>query len=251
MKVMNYISSMNKSFNWRTDRSFASILKRPTAFQGAVNVQVDTTTNKIINVVDMPQNTGNYGEHQQPYSELKTRMGAGRRLTDRRILMLQQENAALRLQNDKLRALLKARSTAVADPLAAAVTSGAAYMREEFSRPENLSLESASDLCGRSERTINQERNRGWLYALLLEGNKRGYRYPKWQFDVKVARLRPILDILRSKNFGAWAIHNFLMTSHPDLDDLSPSAAIADEAFPLERIENVARIRVDPHQGAT
>jgi hypothetical protein len=256
---MNYTESMNKPFTWysRSDRLTGSLTyERPTALKGSVDLFAPPTTTQIEKVViegfaQMPRNEGRFSGPQPPYKEVKSRLGRGRRMVDRHIEALEKENADLRSKISSLENLLKAHLTPVTDPLASAVTRGAEYMRDEFFKPENLSLQEASVLSGRSERTINQERNRGSLYALLLGGNTRGYRYPKWQFDVEVGRLRPILDILRSKSFDGWPLHNFLITPHSNLDNLSPSAAIADEKFPLERIAAVARIRVDPHQGAT
>jgi hypothetical protein len=231
MKVMNYTEDMNKSLPQFEHLLPGTFGRLPSAFKGREEAYANPTET-ITHVVAVPSDTGMFAEHAP------------------QVQHLEKENAALKREVRLLRAQLQTRAAPTADPLAAAVTRGAEYMREEFFRPENLSLEEASVLTGRSERTINTERNRGWLYALLLEGNSRGYRYPKWQFDVPAARLRPILDILRSKNFVGWALHNFFVTPHFDLDDQSPSAAIANEEFPLERIANVARIRVDAHQGA-
>jgi hypothetical protein len=136
------------------------------------------------------------------------------------------------------------------DPLAVAKARGASYMKNEFEAPENLTLVAASQYSGRSDRIINQERNRGWLYALILDGNKRGYRYPKWQFDVSSERLRPVLEFLIPSELGCWAIHGFLKRPHPGLNGISPSEAIADSDVPIDKILSVVRARLDPHQGA-
>jgi hypothetical protein len=252
MKVMNYTEDMNKSLPQFEHLLPGTFGRLPSAFKGREEAYANPTET-ITHVVAVPSDTGMFAEHapQVPYKRsLAVQIKRGKSNNRRTVQHLEKENAALKREVRLLRAQLQTRAAPTADPLAAAVTRGAEYMREEFFRPENLSLEEASVLTGRSERTINTERNRGWLYALLLEGNSRGYRYPKWQFDVPAARLRPILDILRSKNFVGWALHNFFVTPHFDLDDQSPSAAIANEEFPLERIANVARIRVDAHQGA-
>jgi hypothetical protein len=146
---------------------------------------------------------------------------------------------------------VKLRVEPVPDPLAAAKVRGASYKTNELANPDNLTLVNASKYAGRSDRVINIERKRGWLYALVSEGNTRGYRYPKWQFDVPASRLRAVLDILTPSSLSCWSLHNFLTRPHSDLGGKSPSAALADSTFAIERIIDVARRRVDLQQGAS
>jgi hypothetical protein len=167
------------------------------------------------------------------------------------VIVLRHEVAELKQQVAVLAGLVQLRTEPTPDPLAAAKVRGASYMKTEFESTGNLSLSAASEYSGRSDRMINLERNRGGLYALILEGNSRGYRYPKWQFDVPSPRLRSVLDVLTSSSISCWSMHNFLTRPHVDLDGRSPSAAIGDVDFPLERIVHVARRRVEQHQGAS
>lgn len=162
---------------------------------------------------------------------------------------LRQEVEELKQQVAVLTGLVNLRVEPVSDPLAAAKSRGASYMKNELANPDNLSLVDASKYAGRSDRLINVERNKGWLYALVPEGNTRGYRYPKWQFDVPAPRLRAILDTLAPGSLSCWALHNFLTRSHSDLDGKSPAAALADGDFPIDQIIDVARRRIDQHQG--
>ena len=69
------------------------------------------------------------------------------------------------------------------DPLTAARARGRRSALEEYESPDNLALLDARDYAGRNERTINEQRQNGELYALLSPGKTRGFRYPKWQFD--------------------------------------------------------------------
>lgn len=167
------------------------------------------------------------------------------------VASLRQEVDELKKQVAYLTGLVKLRTEPVPDPLAAAKARGASYKSDELANPENLNLVNASKYAGRSDRVINMERNRGWLYALVPDGNSRGYRYPKWQFDVPAARLRAVLEILTPSSLSCWSLHNFLKRPHSDLDGKSPSAALADSTFAIERIINVARRRVDLQQGAS
>lgn len=167
------------------------------------------------------------------------------------VAALRQEVDQLKKQVTVLTGLVQLRAEPAADPLAAAKSRGVSYMKTEFERADNLTLSAASEYSGRSDRMINLERNRGALYALILEGNTRGYRYPKWQFDVPSTRLRPVLDVLTPSSISCWSMHNFLTRPHAELDGRSPSAAIGDSDFPIERIVEVARHRVDQQQGAS
>ncbi|MFC3461519.1 hypothetical protein [Massilia haematophila] len=167
------------------------------------------------------------------------------------VLNLKQEVEDLKQQVAVLTGLVNLRTEHASPSLANAKARGASYMRSEFDSPENLSLSAASEYSGRSDRVINQERNRGALYALLLEGNTRGFRYPKWQFDVEASRLRAVLQVLIGTSMSCWALHSFLGRPHTDLDSRAPKDVIADNTFPLDRIVEVARRRVDQQQGAS
>lgn len=168
-----------------------------------------------------------------------------------KLAALEKEVQELKQQVAVLAGLVQLRNEPAPDPLAAAKRRGSSYMKAEFDRPENLTLAAASEYAGRSDRVLNLERRNGNLYALILEGNTRGYRYPKWQFDVPAARLGPVLNLLASSAMSCWALHNFLTRPHADLAGQSPSTALGDGNFPLERILEVARRRIDLHQGAS
>jgi hypothetical protein len=162
-----------------------------------------------------------------------------------------QEVENLKQQVAFLTGIVNLRSEQAGDPLVNAKARGVSYMKSEFENPENLTLTAASEYAGRSDRIINQERNRGTLYALILEGNTRGYRYPKWQFDVPTTRLRPVLEVLIPTPMSCWALHSFLVRPNTSLDSKSPKDVIGDSGFPLERVVDAARRRADQQQGAS
>jgi hypothetical protein len=90
------------------------------------------------------------------------------------------------------------------DPLAAAHMRGRRFSLEQYECPDNLTLLDARDVAGRNERSINEERQKGELYALLPPGKTRGFRYPKWQFDASSERLKSVLRPFVDANANCW-----------------------------------------------
>jgi hypothetical protein len=133
-------------------------------------------------------------------------------------------------------------STVPSDPLAAARARGVSYMKAQLELPENLNLDSAATYSGLSNRHINELRQKGDLYALVLEGNTRGYRYPQWQFDAERERLVPVLRSLHEKGLSCWAIHSFMMRVNEHLGR-APREGILDPDFPVDRITEAVGIR--------
>lgn len=166
------------------------------------------------------------------------------------LVTLRREVDGLKQQVAYLTGLMTLGTEDVQDPLASAKSRGTAYKKNELASPDNLNLVNASKYAGRADRVINMDRQRGRLYALVPEGNTRGYRYPKWQFDVPAARLRAVLEVLAPGSLSCWSLHSFLTRPHSDLDGKTPAAALADNTFDINRVIDVAMRRVDPHQGA-
>jgi len=141
-------------------------------------------------------------------------------------------------------------ATAPTDALAAARARGAATMRAELERSDNLTLEGAAALSGMSTRHINQLRNEGKLYALVLEGHSRGFRYPEWQFHAQHARLATVLGALHARKLHCWTIHDFL-TKPSDHLGRAPRDGILDPEVPVENILQAVEGRFgDADQGA-
>ena len=127
---------------------------------------------------------------------------------------------------------------------------GLAYARAEYEKPEHLSLAQASAKAKLSERIINERRNAGRYYALILEGNTRGFRFPEWQFGVKQERLAPVLDVMREAQASCWMIHNFLIAPNSLLGNMTPRDYLLDADRPLDHLINIVRGRFTSDQGA-
>lgn len=135
-------------------------------------------------------------------------------------------------------------------PMQAARRRGVSYMKAELDRPENLTLGEASAYCGRSDRLVNEARQRGDYYALVMEGNERGFRYPRWQFDAPLARLVPVLRQLDSIGASCWARHHFLLQPSRLLAGRSPRDVILDSSADLGAIERAVQDHFLADQGA-
>jgi hypothetical protein len=127
---------------------------------------------------------------------------------------------------------------------------GLAYARSEYEKPEHLSLPHAAAKAKLSERIINERRNAGRYYALIMEGNTRGYRFPEWQFGVKEERLTPVLDVLRAAQASCWMMHHFLIAPNTLLGNVSPRDYLLAPDQPLEHLLNIVRGRFASDQGA-
>lgn len=130
----------------------------------------------------------------------------------------------------------------VTDPLEAARGRGESYMRSQLDDPDNLNLDMAASYVGASGRHINELRQRGELYALVLQGNTRGFRYPKWQFDTPRERRAPVLQKMTGMGLGCWAIHDFMIRPNEHLGR-SPREALTDPDFLLKRVEDAVDVR--------
>lgn len=139
--------------------------------------------------------------------------------------------------------------TAIA-PFPAARARGVAYVKAELEKPDNLSLKDAGAYAGRSDRAINEARQRGALYALIQEGKTRGFRYPSWQFDVDGARLAKALQALDGFGVSCWIKHNFLLGESDHLAGRSPKDIISDPNAEIETVINAARARFSGQHGA-
>lgn len=127
---------------------------------------------------------------------------------------------------------------------------GAVYARQQYDDPQNLSLSEAARHAHLSERVINERRNDGRYYALVLDGKSRGFRYPSWQFDADGVRLAPVLEILRAAKASCWAIHQFMLAPNVHLDGLAARDWILDPTRDVGRVSELVRARFLSDQGA-
>jgi hypothetical protein len=141
-------------------------------------------------------------------------------------------------------------SAPVPDPLAAARARGRQYAAQEYESPDSLTLLDARNYAGRNERSINEERQQGKLYALLPAGKSRGFRYPKWQFDAEAARLRVALQPFVDAGSNCWTIHSFMMRKHSALDGKSPKDIVLDGSADIRRVVELANREINGEQGA-
>lgn len=152
--------------------------------------------------------------------------------------------------NKAVEAKLAERLPPAGKAVVAARERGAAWKRSEIADTNNLSLQQASAHIGLSTRVINERRNDGRYYALLAEGQTRGFRFPRWQFDVPQQRLQAVLDIAQAAGATTWGIHVFMISPSSLLDGATPRDWIGDAAKDLARVTSLARNRFHGDQGA-
>lgn len=140
--------------------------------------------------------------------------------------------------------------TVHSDPLQAARERGRLAAAREWEQPENLSLKDAALYAGRSDRAINQDRQGGRLYALVLPGRERGFRYPSWQFHVDSERLAAVLAPFVAAGASSWVIHNFLHRPQESLGGRTPADWIADAVAPIDAVVKLVDARYRDEQGA-
>jgi hypothetical protein len=144
----------------------------------------------------------------------------------------------------------RSHNASTTDPLAAARARGRQFALEEYESPDNLALLDARDYVGRNDRTINEQRQRGELYALLPPGKTRGFRYPKWQFDAIPERLMRVLHPFVDAKANAWIIHSFMRRKRDEIDGKSPAEVILDEGLSIEPVVELALRDNAGEQGA-
>jgi len=137
-----------------------------------------------------------------------------------------------------------------AESLQAARDRGKRLAVAEWEKPENLPLKAAADCAGRSDRAINDERQQGRLYALVLPGKEGGYRYPQWQFGAEPERMAAVLQPFMRAEASCWVIHSFLLRPHVALGGVSPRERVLDPTYPIELVIRLAVERYRCDQGA-
>lgn len=136
------------------------------------------------------------------------------------------------------------------DPLAAARARGNQYVQAEWNKPENLPLEAASDISGRSDRVLNEHRQKGFVYALLLTGRARGFRYPSWQFEADPGRLTAAIKPFFDAKVSSWTVHSFMMRHHEALKKMRGCDYVLDTSLPIDRLVDEAKRSLPGDQGA-
>ena len=180
-------------------------------------------------------------------SRSKPKHALERALADHRIRQLVEMAVEERLSEfQKMLDPVPARPT----PLQDARNRGVAYMKSALDQPDNLTLGEASAYCGRSDRIVNEARQRGEYYALVLDGNSRGFRYPRWQFEAPRARLVAVLRKLDAAGASCWAKHHFLTRRSPCLHGRAPRDIILDDSADLAPVSTAIDEHFSGEQGA-
>ena len=91
---------------------------------------------------------------------------------------------------------------------------GARHIAEILRSPDMLNAREFGKLVGASHETVNKWRKAGLVLA--LEGQTRGYRYPRWQITDD-GRLLPGLKTIAEELGSSWIVHRFLLQNHPEL----------------------------------
>ncbi|MDQ7979860.1 hypothetical protein QYH69_21710 [Paraburkholderia sp. SARCC-3016] len=144
----------------------------------------------------------------------------------------------------------EATGTVAGDPLASARARGRRYALDQYENPDNLALLEARDYAGRNERSINELRQSGELYALLPPGKTRGFRYPKWQFDAAPNRIKAALRPFVEANANCWVIHSFMTRTRDTLKGKSPAEVILDDSQDIKSVIDLAESDLSGEQGA-
>jgi hypothetical protein len=106
---------------------------------------------------------------------------------------------------------------------AALLRSGAQYRRDRIEAADMISTDEASELTGTNRVTINAWIKRGRVIG--VEHLRRGFKLPQWQFEPVIFPLiQPIAKCLGTND--GWQLLDFLETSSPSLDGLTPRSAI-------------------------
>jgi hypothetical protein len=95
-------------------------------------------------------------------------------------------------------------------------------------RPDMVTGAQLADELGVSRATVDNRRQGGKLLALEF-GAKRGFRFPLWQRElVEERRTRLVFEAVleRLARSGAWSCYRFLTRAAPELDGLTPVAAL-------------------------
>lgn len=98
-----------------------------------------------------------------------------------------------------------------------------AMRQQRLDAGDMVSTEEAAQMTGTSRVTMN-----AWIAsgrAIGLTRVKRGFRLPKWQFEVPMWEALPKLTKALGTAEG-WAVLTFLETPHPGLDGATPREVI-------------------------
>lgn len=118
--------------------------------------------------------------------------------------------------------------------VAQAVEDGVRFKSSTLSQPEMLSSTEGAARAGMTRQALDDRRKN--RTALGLSGNRRGYKYPDWQFeDLVFGAIGDVMAALASRD--EWGCYLFFTQPEPMLGGLTPLAALR-----LERQADVLRV---------
>lgn len=118
--------------------------------------------------------------------------------------------------------------------VAQAVEDGLRFKSNTLSQPEMLSSTDGAARAGITRQALDDRRKN--RTALGLSGNRRGYKYPDWQFeDLVFGAIGDVMAALASRD--EWGCYLFFTQPEPMLGGLTPLAALR-----LERRADVLRV---------
>lgn len=118
--------------------------------------------------------------------------------------------------------------------VAQAIEDGLRFKSNKLSQPDMLSSTVGAARAGITRQALDDRRKN--RTALGLSGNRRGYKYPDWQFeDLVLGSIGDVMAALASRD--EWGCYLFFTQPEPMLGGLTPLAALR-----LERRADVVRV---------
>ena len=88
-----------------------------------------------------------------------------------------------------------------------------------------LASEALAERLAVSRMTVNTWRRRRQVIG--LEGPKRGFRFPMWQFDERGIPYPEIPRLFALLGDSPWIVYRFMTEAHPELDGMTGREALA------------------------
>lgn len=101
---------------------------------------------------------------------------------------------------------------------------GKSRVAEILAGRDMLTGEELAERLDVSRMTINTRRQRRQIIG--LDGPKRGYRYPLWQFDENGRAFPEIPRLFELLGDNPWSVYRFLTQHHPELEGMTGREAL-------------------------
>lgn len=124
------------------------------------------------------------------------------------------------------------------------------FQKHELANPDNLDLENAARLFGRSIESILNDVEAGYLYVLDTGAAFDRAVYPRWQFEADPSRLANAIKPWRIARGSYWVMHGFFVRPNMQLMDTSPAEWILNPRLDMQRLMDLTTTRLFSDQGA-